>query len=490
MSRKVNKKTSKKNLEETNSLAELPFEINKTPKQKRNNNKTKKYEKNSIKIHNKKKRKIALLLIFMLLILILLLLLLKYNRPPFISSISFNESYNENKTKTVNLNIKNYSGNTVYCKFTNKEGSSKWIKAEDNICSYDVKTDEYEITLKYNGNLKTKTKEKFDIDGIIKFEIGNTRKYLAVGDSFQLSKELDYVGDKYSKIEFKSSDPNIVSINEEGLVSALGDGTVTISATVGEKDTKEFSLISTSLLRPPSIDNYREVLPCNVYTKEQVALLDSILATKIEDAGVGTRAAATEAARFITLELKYKVPYFFENGRLTHTYPVDGEGRYYHKGIYIGQDKEALITQNSTGPASWGCPLRDAESGLIGRNGLDCSGYVTWTLVQAGLDLGDIGAGITGARDYTDVGPFQRNSYDLLMSGKVKPGDLIGWDGHIAIIAAMSDENIYITESLQNGVIIDEYNYTSPRSRFYTRYSHIIDMSGNYNGDGNLKNMW
>ena len=232
-------------------------------------------------------------------------------------------------------------------------------------------------------------------------------------------------------------------------------------------------------------------MPCNSFTKEQIELADEILATKIKDAGEGTRAAATEAARFITLELKYKVPYFFENGRLSVGYKVDGEGRYYHKGLYLGKDKESQITLNSTGPASWGCPLRDAESGLMGRNGLDCSGYVTWTLVQAGLDLGDIGAGITGSRDYTDVGEFQRVTYSLLTSGKVKPGDLIGWDGHIAIIAAMDDNNIYVTESLQNGVIIDEYNYSSPSSRFYSRYQHIIDMSGNYyNGDGNLKNMW
>ena len=438
----------------------------------------------------KKKNKIALLLIFLLIIMILLILLQRYNRPPYIIDFSYSDKYNENKTKTVNVRIKNYSGNNIYCKFTNKDGSSKWVQAKDDICSYDVKTDDYEITIKYNGDLKTKFKEKFDIDGIIKFEIGNTRKYIPVGDSFQISKELDYVGDKYSKVEFKSDKPNIVSVDENGTVTGLGDGKVKISVIAADNTKKEFEIISSSLIRSPSIDNYREVMPCNSFTKEQIELADSILATKIKDAGEGTRAAATEAARFITLELKYKIPYFYENGRLTHTYPVDGEGRYYHKGLYLGKEKESLITQNVTGPASWGCPLRDAESGFMGKNGLDCSGYVTWTLVNAGLDLGDIGAGITGARDYTDVGPFQRNSYSLLMSGKVKPGDLIGWDGHIAIIAAMSDDNIYITESLQNGVIIDEYNYSSPSSRFYTRYSHIIDMSGNYTGDGNLKNMW
>ena len=249
-------------------------------------------------------------------------------------------------------------------------------------------------------------------------------------------------------------------------------------------------MISTSLLRTPVLNNNKDIIPCKGYTKDQINTLDSILEIKMKEAGNKTRAAAVEAARYLTLELPYKVPYFYENGRLSFTNKIDGEGRYYHKGLYLGEDKEKEITLNTTGPSSWGCPLRDADSGLMGRNGLDCSGFVTWVLVQAGLDLGDIGAGITGARDYTDVGEYQRINYSLMTSGKVKPGDLIGWDGHIAIIAAMDENNIYVAESLQNGVIIDEYNYSNRYSHFYNRYLHIIDMSNNYEGDGNLKNMW
>ena len=35
-----------------------------------------------------------------------------------------------------------------------------------------------------------------------------------------------------------------------------------------------------------------------------------------------------------------------------------------------------------------------------------------------------------------------------------------------------------------------EFNYTDPNARLYGMYEYIIDMSSNYNGDGNLKNMW
>ena len=278
-------------------------------------------------------------------------------------------------------------------------------------------------------------------------------------------------------------------MDESANVFLFKDGTVKLTASAGDFK-KEFSLITTSLLRKPEVNNNKEVLPCKGYTKEQIKTLDDILDMKIKDAGVKTRAAVVEASRYLTLELPDKVPYFYENGRLSFTNKEDGEGRYYHKGLYLGEEKEKEITLNSTGPASWGCPLQDADSRLWGRNGLDCSGFVTWVLVQAGLDLGDIGAGITGTRDYTDVGTYQRINYDLLTSGKVKPGDLIGWDGHIAVIAAMDDNDIYVAESLENGVIVDGYNYSNRYSRFYSRYQHIIDISSNYDGDGNLKNMW
>ena len=58
------------------------------------------------------------------------------------------------------------------------------------------------------------------------------------------------------------------------------------------------------------------------------------------------------------------------------------------------------------------------------------------------------------------------------------------------MIGGMTDTKIYVTESLLPGVIMDEYDYSNPRSKFYSRYDHIIDMSGQYKGDGNLRYMW
>jgi hypothetical protein len=324
---------------------------------------------------------------------------------------------------------------------------------------------------------------------------------MAVGSSYNIGAVVDYVGNVDTSITYSSSNTYIVSINENGDIHALKDGTVTITAKTSNSLEDKFEITATSLIRPRTLSNYKSVVGCNVYSKEQVDMLDDILASEVERAGPGTRAGVVAAATFLPLEFPYKIPYFYENGRLSENgnhKTVDGEGRWYHKGLYLGTTKESQVTLTMNGPRSWGCPLLNWEDdgyrkpGQYYPNGLDCSGYISWVLYNGGLDPGDLGSGISGGLpDLSDQGEIRYINYDLMHSGQVKPGDLIGWDGHIAIIAAMDDNNIYVTESLQNGVIIDEYNYSSPSSRFYTRYSHIIDMSGNYyNGDGNLKNMW
>lgn len=440
----------------------------------------------------KKRNKLLVMLIILILILILILISnSKYNKPPIIKNIKYSNKYLTNNTRRVTLTIKKYNSNNVYCKFDN----SDWILAYNNKCSYNVVTKNYKISLKYNSKKIISYNMKFNIDGIVSIKINNKKKYIASDDSFNIDAKEVYIGNVDSKIIYKSSNSDIISIDENGNIIPKNNGKVTISAVASNNMKDSFELISTNLIRKKVLDNNKPIIPCNSYSKEQVDMLDDILKTEVDEAGVGTRGAAAVVARFLTLELPYKVPYFYENGRLTQN-GVEGEGRYYKKGIYSGVDKENQIKKSMVGPASWGCPLTNFQDEAGRRsyykypNGLDCSGYISWILYNAGLNLGDIGAGSTSAYDYTDVGEKQTNTYDLLHSGKVKVGDLIGWDGHIALIAAMSDTKIYITESLIPGVILDEYDYSSPYSRFYSRYPYIINMENNYKGDGNLKNMW
>jgi hypothetical protein len=192
--------------------------------------------------------------------------------------------------------------------------------------------------------------------------------------------------------------------------------------------------------------------------------------------------------------------HFYENGRLENYEPyayVDGEGRYYHKGLYLSPRKIKDLKASFVGPAMWGCELQNYTdwggvyyTGHYYPNGLDCSGFVTWALLNGGFDVGDIGAGIDPDHyDLSDVGERHTITKDFLASGKVKVGDLIGNNGHAAIIAGWDDQNYYIAEALPNigGVRIT----TVARSKLVgSIYTFIVLMDDVYKKDGNYTEMW
>lgn len=436
-------------------------------------------------------------IIFLLFVILFILICnLEFNKEPYIKDYIFSEKYNEDKTLKVTLKLKTYNTIPVYCKFITKDNESEFIEAKGNKCSYNVITNKYKIILKYNNDKEVEYKKNINIDNVISIKINKKRKYIALGDSYNINAVIDYVGDVDTKITYKSSNTDIINIDENGTLGALAEGESIITAKASNGLEDKFTLISTGLIRKKVVDNDKPIIPCNAHSPEQIAMLDDILASEVEAAGPGTRAGVAVAARFLTMEFPYKVPYFYENGRLTENdnhYIVDGEGRYYHKGLYIGEDKQNSMSSSLAGPSSWGCSLTNYEDdgyrvpGYTYPNGFDCSGYVAWVLLNGGLDPGDIGAGITSNHfDMTDLGELRYINYDLLHSGLVHTGDLIGWDGHIAVIAGLTDTNIYVTESLLPGVVLDEYDISSPYSRFYSRYSYIIDLSNVYSGEGNM----
>ena len=449
---------------------------------------------------NQKQKMIILLIGLLSILLVLLFNLSLYNKEPIITKYDYSNDYNEDKSLDVTLNLKNYNNNPMYCKFIIGEEESEWIKTTHKKCTYGIKTGDYTIKIKYNKKEIVEYQKSFNIDKVISIKINEKRKYVAVGGGFNINAVVDYVGDVDTSITYSSSNPGVISIDENGGLYAITDGTSTIGAKSSNGLEDSFELTATSLIRPRLMSNYKSTVPCNTYSKEQVDMLDDILKSEVEKAGPGTRAGVVAAATFLPMEFPYKIPYFYENGRLTQNGNhkiVDGEGRWYHKGLYLGVEKQWEVTLNMNGPRSWGCNLLNWEDdgtrkpGEYYPNGFDCSGYVSWVLYNGGLDPGDIGAGITyGQQDMTDLGELRYINYDLMHSGTVKPGDLTGWDGHTAVIAWITEDKIYITESLLPGVVMDEYDISSPYSTFYYRYDYIIDMSNQYSGDGNYPNIW
>ena len=334
-------------------------------------------------------------------------------------------------------------------------------------------------------------------DGVksIKFKVDTF--YLAIGESEKLNYDIESSKDDY-KLTWSSENEDIVSISDGKIVGVnLGTSVVTLKSESGKKD--EVSVIVTDLIRKPELDDKKKFLPCHAYTEEEAHIIDEALRTRVLNKGEGTRAALIETIRFMTLSFKYKVSYFYENGRMHESgvRKADGEGRYYHKGLYLSEDKFKDIKVSHKGPAIWGCPLTNLQDhnrykpGAKMPNGLDCSGFVTWSLYNSGLDVGDIGAGINDRhKDMSDVGEMHSLTYEYANSGDYKVGDVIARWGHTALIAGKDSEYLYIAESLLKGVRIEKVSYKNPNSSLYKYYAYINKMDKEYSKNDDYTDMW
>lgn len=334
-------------------------------------------------------------------------------------------------------------------------------------------------------------------DGVksIKFKVDTF--YLAVGESEKLNYDIESSKDDY-KLTWSSENEDIVSISDGKIVGVnLGTSVVTLKSESGKK--AEVSVTVTDLIRKPELDDKKKFLPCHVYTEEEAHIIDEALRTRVLNKGEGTRAALIETIRFMTLSFKYKVSYFYENGRMHESgvRKADGEGRYYHKGLYLSEDKFKDIKASYKGPAIWGCPLTNLQDhnrykpGAKMPNGLDCSGFVTWSLYNSGLDVGDIGAGINDRyKDMSDVGEMHTLTYEYANSGDYKVGDVIARWGHTALIAGKDSEYLYIAESLLKGVRIEKVSYKNPNSSLYKYYAYINKMDNEYSKNDDYTDMW
>ena len=206
----------------------------------------------------------------------------------------------------------------------------------------------------------------------------------------------------------------------------LKKGTTKVTAFLKDGNSKTYNVMVTDLIVSPTMAK-KTRLTCNRYTLEESILLDKILASRVEEAGVGTRAGVAAAARFLSLEFPYSIPYFNENGRLdSHgTRPrVDAEGRYYHKGLYLNSYKFKELDQSaitSGGPNIWGCLVYDRFISRMNKNGFTCSGFVTWAMLNGGFDVGDVGAGDSSylTDELSDLGVHNILTYDFYENNRV-----------------------------------------------------------------------
>lgn len=333
---------------------------------------------------------------------------------------------------------------------------------------------------------------------IEEFQLSTENIYLPIGGSEKIEYVLNVSGKLEVVISSKSDDESIATIDENGIIYGVNTGITNIRVYANDVE-RNIKVTVTSLIIPvPNEPNTnKELLKNKNYTKDENDLLDEILSDRVQKAGYHTRAGVVAAARFIGLEFPYRVPYFSENGRL-NTYGwkqyVDGEGRYYHKGLYLNSSRYTQLNKTLYGPGVWGSYIYSVPSGGKRANGFDCSGFIAWIIHNGGYDPGDIGAGITSIPDMTDLGEKKllKNS---IANNAVKAGDLLSGKGssggHIALVAGIKDSKYYVAESLWAGTgyfgaIIRAYDHDKISDNFYWH----IDMENFYESDGNYTAYW
>ena len=370
---------------------------------------------------------------------------------------------------------------------------NNWVNSNNNKCILDYSEDNDYVYLKNKYGSIQKIKNKYDLSSIKKFGIYNNKIYLALGGQEKIDYYLESIVKKDDKIIFKSNNPTIANVDKNGVVTGNNVGETNILINLDNYNIKVNVIVTDKIVIPGiEFDYKKKFITCNEYTKDENDLLDEILSSRVSKVGKGSRAAVVEAARFLTLEFPRRISYFGENGRLTllNGLNIDGEGRYYKEGLFLNDSRYENISKSMYGPKTWGCVMYSSPNSKSMPNGLDCSGFVSWTFINAGIDVGDIGAGITPAKDFTDIGKkiYIRNSVENneivvgdLLSGSVSTG------GHIAIVTGIHDGYYYVSESLgREGVVTKKYDSKKLQNFFYWH----IDMSEFYTEDGTLTDYW
>ena len=407
----------------------------------------------------------------------------------------------DNKVNIKFYNIKSwrYKRNKIYCLYTKSKDTptpkdTNWKETKGDICSFDIDDNTYYAYLMNENNEIFEVKQVEKLGKVTEFNINKDKIYLALDDTYTPTLDYKTVGNIEKKIYYSSENEEIASVSESGVITAKKAGNTKIHIKIGNEE-KVIDVISTNLIvkKPKKYNNKKKYLPCGKYNESENDLLDEILKDRVETAGYKTRAGVVEAARFLALEFPYKIRYFSENGNVA-TNKIDAEGRYYHQGLYLHKSRYKNVSKSWAGPKTWGCSMYSRPSKGNRPNGLDCSGFVSWVLLNGGFDVGDLGAGVSAHKDLTDFGKKTKFNASVVKSGKVKVGDLLSsggvMGGHIAIIVGEDDKYYYVAESLWTppnvGVVIIPYS----KSNLWNRYYWVMLMDSYYKEDGNITKLW
>lgn len=375
----------------------------------------------------------------------------------------------ENKTYEVVRDIYVYDLGVEYIKINRNNGVDIIFNVNQNYFDY-VELPDKTISKEYSFTYHITDNGKYEF--IIHDIYGNLISEVVTIDSF--SNDLSCSGvvnrngtnltiNGQDRDKFYSYEWNIDGIKVNGsTVYNLSFKKVSSAYVIAKNDTQSIKLdcqITNKLAYDFKFDRYntKPFISCNTYNLSDRVVLESKLKRAVSDAGYGTRAGVVEAARFLVGGLDYKIPYL---GPKTVNFNL---GRYPNVGLNIGHNE------------GWGCSV----SGWT--QGMDCTNFVEWAFVQAGLRSGNV---------YS-----QSNIYNLTeVINRLKVGDLLLTPkddsfSHVGIIIGIDNSNIYVAESTTgniNAIVVTTLSKSNlPRSGSLSKAKLY-----SYPGDGVLTNMW
>lgn len=198
-------------------------------------------------------------------------------------------------------------------------------------------------------------------------------------------------------------------------------------------------------------------MTCNMYTAEQLAAKETTLKSKVAAAGYGTRAGVVAAAKYLSSDMGVIIPYFYG-------------GKYWYEGI----------------SENWGCARKIGSSGTDKQpsgstwpDGLDCSGFVAWSITNGGYKASYFIENAQGSTNQGNMTDDKVDASDPSVISKVKAGDLMWNSEHIAIIIGVDVSNCkyYVAEAkgADYGVVV------TPTACNSNRFEKIVLMDDFYN---------
>lgn len=418
------------------------------------------------------------------------------------------------KHALINIEINKLIPSTYYvCVDNNNE-----INEKTEFIEY-TKDNSFELT---NGNYFIHIKDKndkiikLDYSDVYYLDINSEPKYPFYPENETIDLDYTYIAVN-TELSINSSDNDVVEIKDNKIITkSKGVSTISLSASYLNES---FDIEVTDLYTTYDIGSMsKPILNKTICNQEEAHKLDEVLRLLIEDAGYQTRAGVVACARFMALQFPYRLAYFSESGRLDPDFHIntDGEGRYYHTGLFLSEDKFDELGDYRFGRAYWGQYFdiddfedhsKDEEylTGLltvsdIGHhlylakrpNGLDCSGYVSWIYLNGGFDLGDLGAGGPDTNGMSQLGKRVNISDELLQSDQIKAGDLVGNAGHIGMVIGVEEDYIWITDTLITGTKVTRYerNKASFDELGIEAFRYFMLMDDEYKLDGNYTAIW